>query len=221
MHMHILSVKKHMLHGFSHRHISYVWSQIAAEAADKRGARPVFLGFLAYAGLFPPGAAYRRLGRRHTETERERERRREYEAVKRKVRVERDLRESMHYLLVHSSLLHLLLLLFLCSLLPLFLCSLFLFIFSSSLSCTLSTSQSSTPSCSTASSRSLSIFFLLFSSSSFTPSWSSSTFSSFYLPNPPFCLWLHLLCVFLIKVAIPHCGNTVRRNSHAFKMLRK
>lgn len=80
---------------------------------------------------------------------------REHEAVKRRVRVERDRREAMHYLSIHISLFF-------------FIhyssssfsahsssCSSVTFILSSSFSCTVSTSQSSTPSCLTSSSPSL------------------------------------------------------------------
>lgn len=87
---------------------------------------------------------------------------REHEAVKRRVRVERDRREAMHYLSIHISLFF-------------FIhyssssfsahsssCSSVTFILSSSFSCTVSTSQSSTPSCLTSSSPHFYLVFPLF-----------------------------------------------------------
>lgn len=119
---------------------------------------------------------------------------REHEAVKRRVRVERDRREAMHYLLIHISLFF-------------FIhyssssfsahsssCSSVTFILSSSFSCTVSTSQSSTPSCLTSSSPSLLSFAPLFSPSSSTaPSWSSPSSSS----PPSVRLWFYLSCLHL------------------------
>ncbi len=53
------------------------------------------LRFLAYTSLLPLGTDYQRRGERHRETERSREREKgkAYEVVKRKVRLERDLKQ--------------------------------------------------------------------------------------------------------------------------------
>lgn len=84
-----------------HRHIRELREQQINEPLIQH------LRLLAYTSLLPPGTDYLRPGERHSETERSREREkgRAYEVVKRKVREERDLKQVMNFLLVHSSLL--------------------------------------------------------------------------------------------------------------------
>lgn len=112
----------------------------------------------------------------------------------------RDLREAMHYLLVHSSLLHPLLhLLFLCSLLlflfplPLHLLLLLLDFLPILYFLLLDIFNSF----------SFIFYSLLLPCSSSTPSWSSPTLSSSLPPNPPFSLVLSPLSYSLSLLADP------------------
>lgn len=76
----------------------YVWSQKATGAADKLGAHPTLEIPAAYFHWKLTTKGWPNDGERQGDVEGEGG----YEAVKRKVRVERDLREAMNYLLVHS-----------------------------------------------------------------------------------------------------------------------